>query len=120
MQEGAVMEYVKWFIALFFLVGMVAIVLFFLDINGANSFKQQVNYHIERNGGLTEEAIYTINNLSDEHYKGMFRIESDQMYEKVSYGEIVDYTVVATIPISIFPFPDQTIKLQGSGISQIR
>lgn len=120
MQEGTVMELVKWFCGLFLIMMFISLTLFFFQFGNINSFKQQVNYQIERQGGLTESAVANINQYSNEMYNGAFEIESDQLYEKVSYGETVDYVVKAKFDIKIFPVPDVNLKFGGTGVSQVR
>lgn len=57
MLEGSVMEYVKWFVMIIsvFFISIVMIMMF--RMNELNSFQQEVNYQIERHGGLTNQAI---------------------------------------------------------------
>lgn len=120
MQESAVMEIVKWFITLFLIMGIVSLTYFGIQLANVNSFKQQVNYQIERQGGLTEEAVQNLKEYSDKSYKGSFTVKSDQLNEKVEFGEIVDYQVVGKFDIILFPLPDVTMTFSGSGISQVR
>lgn len=64
-------------------------------------YLQQVNYHIERRGGLTEEALSELSDVSKKKYGNWYTIESSQAGEKVSFGETVDYTVKASYPLLI-------------------
>ncbi len=120
MQEGTIMELVKWFVGLLLLMMFISLTMFFFQFGNINSFKQQVNYQIERHGGLTEAAVENINQYSTEIYNGAFEIESEQLNEKVAYGETVDYVIKATFEISIFPVPDVEIDYGGTGVSQVR
>lgn len=121
MQEGAVMEFIKWFLGIFLFFMLLSIAMFSFDLGNVNSFKQQVNYQIERQGGLTETAVANINDYSDKYYHGAFQIESEQLNEKVAYGDIVDYTVKGTFDIKIFPIiPDVHLTFNGTGVSQVR
>ena len=113
MQEQSVMEIIKWFIGLMMIMAMVSIGLFCVQLQDINTFKQQVNYQIERKGGLTTEAVEAIDKYSA-------TIESDKFNQKVSYGEEIDYTIKATIPIQILPLPDVTLSFNGNSVSQIR
>lgn len=63
MQEQSVMEIIKWFIGLIMIMTMVSIGLFCVRLQDINTFKQQVNYQIERKGGLTTEAVEAIDKL---------------------------------------------------------
>ncbi|HBL1652533.1 hypothetical protein [Enterococcus sp. HMSC076E04] len=120
MQEQSVMEIIKWFIGLIMIMTMVSIGLFCVRLQDINTFKQQVNYQIERKGGLTTEAVEAIDKYSDTNYDGRFTIESDKLNQKVSYGEEIDYTIKATIPIQILPLPDVSLSFKGNSVSQIR
>lgn len=120
MQEGTIMELVKWFIGLMIVMMIVSLSIFLLELSNINTFKQQVNYQIERQGGLTETAITKINEYSNKYYNGIFTLKSNQLNEKVDYGEIVDYVIVGKFDIKIFPIPDITLEFSGTGVSQVR
>jgi preprotein translocase subunit SecF len=120
MQESSIMEMVKWFLTLFSIVLLVAVAIFCIQLSNVNSYKQQVNYTIERKGGLTKEAAQSLKEYSDKYYNGAFTIESEKLNEKVQYGEIVDYQVIAKFKIAVFNIPDVTMKFTGSASSQIR
>lgn len=120
MQEGAIMEFVKWFIGLFLLFTLASFTLFAIDVSSVNNFKQQVNYEIERNGGLTSDAVANLEEYSETYYKGQFEVVSDQLYQKVEFGEAVDYTVEASIKIRLFPLADVPMSFAGTGISHVR
>lgn len=94
--------------------------MFFMDLSNVNSFKQQVNYQIERQGGLTSTAISKIQAYSDHYYHGNFSVDSDRLKEKVTYGEPVDYVVNAVFDIKILPIPDVNLQFHGTGVSQVR
>lgn len=120
MQEHAIMEMVKWFIYLFLILIFVSIVLLGVQFLDVSSYKQQVNYQIERNGGLTVEAVNNLKEYSEKNYRNRFKVESDLLYKKVSFGDEVDYKVKATFKVPIFPLPDLNLTFMGNGTSQIR
>lgn len=64
------MEYAKWFIGLVSIVFIAVMCVFMFKLNEVNSFQQEVNYQIERNGGLTEEAKISLNNHAKKSYGG--------------------------------------------------
>lgn len=70
MLEGAVMEYAKWFIGMVsvFMISVAVILMF--NLNEVNSFQQEVNYQIERNGGLTPEALRALDQHARNAYGG--------------------------------------------------
>lgn len=70
MLEGAVMEYAKWFIGIMSAVLMAILVVFMFRINEMNAFQQEVNYQIERHGGLTPEAMVALDKHARDAYGG--------------------------------------------------
>lgn len=120
MQEGAIMEMVKYFLYLFVFLALMSLTLFFFQVGDTNNFRQRINYEIERQGGLTEEAVEKLATYSEENYGGRYAITSEQLNEKVAYGEIVDYTILADFEVAIFPIPNVQMEFSGSGVSQVR
>jgi len=119
-QEGSIMEFVKWFITLFMIFLFLAIAVFVIELGSINNFKQQINYQIERNGGLTNEAVDNLNEYSKKNYGQKYEITSDNLYQKVAWGQKVDYTVLAVYKIKFFTAPDVHLKFRGSAVSMIR
>lgn len=70
MLEGAVMEYMKWFIAILSLLFISILVIYMFKLNEVNVFQQEVNYQIERHGGLTEDAMAALDESARENYGG--------------------------------------------------
>lgn len=70
MLEGSVMEYAKWFIAIVSISFITMAVVFMFKLNGINSFQQEVNYQIERHGGLTQSALKELDEYTKETYGG--------------------------------------------------
>lgn len=120
MLDGAIMTITKWFIGLMLIMLMVAVTLFCIQLSDVNSYKQQVNYQIERHGGLTKESVQNLKDYSDKQYKGAFTVKSDQLNKKVKFGDVVDYQIVANLKIILFNLPDVKMEFHGSAISQVR
>lgn len=70
MLDGAIMEYVKWFIGIVSTVLMAVLVVFMFKLNEMNAFQQEVNYQIERHGGLTPAAMAELDKHAKEAYGG--------------------------------------------------
>lgn len=125
MLDGAIMEFVKWYIALVFVLFSVALVMFFFQVGDTNNFKQQVNHTIERKGGLTETAMIEIEEISDTNFGGRYTVERVKSEEdsadvkKVEYGEVVDYVIHADFNIMFIP-NDVNMTFTGSSVSQVR
>jgi len=111
---------VKWFVGLMLIMMMVAVALFSIQLSDVNSYKQQVNYQIERHGGLTKEAAANLKDYSEKQYQGALSVKSDQLNKKVNFGDVVDYQVVANLKIILFDLPDVKMEFHGSAISQVR
>lgn len=72
---------------------------FCIQLSDVNLYKQQVNYQIERHGGLTKEAGAYLKDYSEKQYQGALSVKSDQLNKKVNFGDVVDYQVVANLKI---------------------
>lgn len=120
MQEHTIMEFAKWFMGILLLGLIFSVGMIFFRLQEVNSFKQQINYQIERRGGLTQEAVEELNEYSNENYLSNYRLESDKLNQKVSFGETVEYSVKVEIPIDIFNVPSLEFESKGSGVSQVR
>lgn len=119
MSDG-IMEMGKWFLSLISFMALLYLAIFFFQISDKNNYLQQVNYEIERQGGLTTEAVENLTSHSNEYYGGRYAVKSDQLNQKVGYGEIVNYTIEATISIDMFNLPSYHIEFPGSAVSQVR
>lgn len=77
MMEGAVMEYIKAFLGM--IVGglVIVAVIFLFRLNEINTFQQEVNYQIERNGGLTTEAKEALNEYAEIQHNGYVSFSTD-------------------------------------------
>ena len=91
------------------------------QIQTITTYRQQVNYQIERKGGLTSEAVSELKDYSNKQYHGWYTVESPDLGKKVEFGEVVDYTIKATYPVTFLP-NSVAIKLgiTGQAPSQVR
>lgn len=71
------MEYTKWFVGLFSLMFILVLVVFLFRLNEVNSFQQEVNYQVERHGGLTEDAKVALDEHARQAYGGCI-VESSE------------------------------------------
>jgi hypothetical protein len=120
MLENSVMEILKWFLGLLLILGIVSIGIFFFQVQEVNTFKQTINYQIERRGGLTPEVLEELETYADTFLQGTYTIQSDRLNERVQFGEQVEYKLTATYSITFFPFPDVVLTFRGMGVSKIR
>lgn len=118
--EHGIAELAKIYIGFMLILTVVSAGLFMFQVQDVNTFKQSVNYQIERSGGLTTEAVNNINKYSKENFGGKYTIKSSQLNKKLDYGSQVDYQVIATIPIVFLPIPDVNLVFGGNSVSQIR
>lgn len=70
MMDSAVMEFAKWFIGIIAVAFVTTMVVFLFQLNQVNNFQQEVNYQIERHGGLTESALVELNDVAKSNYGG--------------------------------------------------
>lgn len=74
MMEGAVMEYVKWLIGIFGILLIVGLVVILFRMGEINGFQQEVNYQIERHGGLTDDAYIALDKYTRDSYNGCLEV----------------------------------------------
>jgi len=120
MQEHVIMEIVGIFTGLLIVLMIAAASLFFFQVQEANSFRQTINYHIEREGGLTPEAMTQLETHSERFYNGRFTISSPQSNQRVNFGEKVEYTIHGSFPIAFLPIPNMRMDFNGVGVSHVR
>lgn len=99
---------------------IVSISIFCFEIQQVNSFRQYVDAQIERNGGLTNNAITRINEYNEKNYKGKFTVNSDQKNQKLAYGSIINYQIVGKYKLLFLDFDTQSYPVNGSSVSLIR
>lgn len=87
MMEGAVMEYVKWFIGIVSAIFLVMVVVMMFRLNEVNTFQQEVNYQIERNGGLTETARRDLNEYAETQHNGYVSFSLDDNENEYSSSD---------------------------------
>lgn len=120
MQEHVIMEIVGIFTGLLMVLMIAAASLFFFHVQDVNSFRQTVNFQIERQGGLTEEAVSQLETHSETFYNGRFSVESSQLNQRVEFGEKVEYTIQGIFAIPFLPIPDMHMEFSGVGVSHVR
>lgn len=120
MQEQSIMEMVKWITGVWLCYLILAVGLLVYDLAEAPNMKSQINYQVERNGGLTTTAVNNINKYAKENMRGTYVITSDKLGRKVNFGDVVDYRVSAKFKVAFFDIPDVQMDFFGSGVSQVR
>lgn len=119
MLELSVSETIKIFITMFLILMLLSISLFFFKIQGINGFRQQINYQIERNGGLTEEAQEGIKNYAKNN--GIkYSIDSKDLNEKFEYGQPINYKLSVHISVPLFLMKEVSLDFEDTGVSLIR
>lgn len=132
------MEVVKWFMAFFFIMFMLAVASFLMQAQDSNSIKQTVNYTIERNGGLTPDAVAYLNEVSETTYGGRFEVvglvpndsgsitiggvnyvESETTPD-VGFGKKVHYIIRLKYNIPFFNVETASTSFMGTSVSQVR
>ena len=91
-----------------------------IELSDVSNFKQQVNYTIERDGGLTQQAIREISTYAQEHSHGQYQIKSAQLGQKVPYGMSVGYEIVCTYQTLFLSHPIFQQTVHGNAVSQVR
>lgn len=120
MIDDSIMGYAKLYISIVVILFLVAVGIFFYQLQQANNFTQYVNYQVQRHGGLTTEAITKIDDYNDEHYNGIFEVNSEQEGEKLPYGSVIDYKVTVTLEFLFFDIDGVQLPIKGSAVSLVR
>lgn len=122
MQEGFINELFKIFISIIMVCMLAMMTMYFISISNLKEYKHYVGLEIERNGGLTNEALENISNINEKYYKGQFSVEKDgnMSNDPQPYGTLVDYTVRGDVSFKLFFEVDQTIEMNGTAASMIR
>lgn len=119
--EDELGEIFSAFFLCFSIIVFCGVLVFGYQLQTITTFRQQVNYQIERKGGLTPEAVSELKEYSEEHFHGWYAVESTRLNEKVAFGEVVDYTIKATYPITFLPDSvDIKLGVMGQAPSQVR
>lgn len=122
MQEGFVNELFKIFISIIMVCMLAALTVYFISISNLKEYKHYVGLEIERNGGLTSEALENIENMNQKYYKGQFSVEKtgEMTNEPQPYGTLVDYSVSGKMTFKLFFEVNQTLEMNGTAASMIR
>ena len=99
---------------------MLGIGIFCYQIQQVDGFRQYVDAQIERNGGLTETAVSSINEYSQKNYKGRYSVSSDQMSTKYPFGSIINYKIIGKYKVLFWEFDEQKYAINGSSVSLVR
>ncbi|KIL25100.1 hypothetical protein B4134_0516 [Bacillus safensis] len=119
MIDGLLMTFLKIYIACVSVILILDVAGFCIRMNQANDFKQQVNYQIERNGGLNSNALKEIEKKNKEAYGGSFQIKSDALNKTLPYGSEISYEIKTIYASQIFGIKKE-IEVKGGAISLIR
>ena len=120
MLESNIMINAKLYIFAVLTTFIVGVSVFCYEIQQVNSFRQYVDYQIERNGGLTTNAMSNIDAYNEKNYKGKFTINSEQINQKLPYGSIINYQILGEYNLLFFDFDTQSYPINGSSISLVR
>lgn len=118
MKENTITMLTNLFVGLFLIIGIFALAIFFFEMQNVNSFRQTVNYTIERNGGLNQNIVDELNQHSADFFNGRFVVKGDS--NDVRFGEVIDYQVDVLIPIPFLPVPDFQTIFTGTAPSMVR
>lgn len=119
MIDGLLMTFLKIYIACMSIILIFDVTGFCVRMNQTNDFKQQVNYQIERNGGLNENALKEIEKKNKEAYGGSFQIQSNSLNKTLPYGSEVSYEIKTIYVSQIFGIKKE-IEVKGGALSLIR
>lgn len=120
MLEQPLSEIFRYLFGMILMCFILSVAIFCYQIQEVNTFRQQVNYRIERRGGLTDEAMAEITEYTNDYYQGRYIVSSPQMGQKVRFGDAVSYEIVGEYPLLFVPMPNVFLTIEGQAISQVR
>lgn len=100
------------------LIAMIGV--FMININQTQDFKRYINTQVERQGGLTDEAMANIEEYNQTYYEGEYTVTSDMAGQKVPYGTEVNYEVTRTIDMAFEFYSIPPLTFEGSTVSLCR
>lgn len=119
MLDGIEMTFFKIYIALLSISLIFDVAGYCIRLNQANDFKQQINYQIERNGGLNSNALKEIEKKNQEAYGGSFQVHSASLNKTLPYGSEVAYKISTTYKFQLGGHKE-VIEVKGGALSLIR
>ncbi|MCY7571410.1 hypothetical protein [Bacillus pumilus] len=119
MLDGIQMTFLKIYIVLLSISLIVDVAGYCIRLNQSNDFKQQVNYQIERNGGLNSNALKEIEKKNKEAYGGSFQVHSASLNKTLPYGSEVSYKITTTYNFQLGGHKE-VIEVKGGALSLIR
>lgn len=108
---------VIWFIMLVF---FLSVFFYAVSFSQAIGFKSYVNGQINREGGLTSQAMANINEYNANIYNSKFKVVSDSGTDKKEYGDSVSYTISGEVGAVGLNLPLKLVSVSGSSISKVR
>ncbi|WP_342467251.1 hypothetical protein [Bacillus sp. FSL W8-0502] len=119
MIDGFLMIFLKIYLACMSVILVVDTAGFLIRVNQINDFTQHVNYQIQRNGGLNENALKQIEKKNKEAYGGSFQIQSDSLNKTLPFGSEVTYEIKTIYVSQVFGIKTE-MGAKGGALSLIR
>ncbi|TGA98612.1 hypothetical protein E4665_07040 [Sporolactobacillus shoreae] len=86
----------------------------------AYDFRQYVDYQIQRNGGLTADALTEINAYNQQKYGGRYQLESESGNGTKPYGTVINYQVKVPERLTLLNIKLTPLTIRGSAVSLVR
>lgn len=102
------------------IIAMVGVLLYIVGLMQSVSYKDYINAQIQREGGLTQQAMANIETYGEEQYGSKFKVISESGSDKKPYGESVNYRIEGRVGGDVANAPSSFIRSKGSSISKVR
>lgn len=120
MYENHIYHIIAWLITTTIISCVVVLGAWLINMRHFNDFKDEATTIVQRSGGLTQDAQYDIQQISDKRYRDQFTVttKDDKPYTEtqVSTGREIQYTIHARLRVFSFSLPETTRTISTTSI----
>lgn len=111
-----IMKILIFFILVILLLSVIGLIVSWWQ---AVSYREYAVDELKRYGGVTTEAIASLEEYSENNYGGRYKVVSRDGNDKKPWGETILFTVEGQSVGDLY-FPPALIKVNGVSVSQVR
>ncbi|MFT8391362.1 MAG: hypothetical protein ABF683_08755 [Sporolactobacillus sp.] len=104
----------------FLIAALVASAGYWVQRSQAYDFRQYVDYQIQRNGGLTTDALTEIAAYNQQKYGGRYQLVSESGNGTNPYGTVINYHIEVPERLTLLNIKLTPLTIHGSAVSLVR